>query len=148
MKKFFIVLILTLFVGGKGYLWGHSVAYRVEKGGVTITVWYEGIKPVPMKGAFVRVFAPGEGTEFQKGRTDRNGRFSFYPDRPGRWQVVINDGSGHGVVVDVRVKENLKISLPEKPSFPLGLKLLIGLSIIFGISGIFSLWKNREVNRR
>jgi len=147
MKKPVVALAFLLFVNS-GHLWAHSVAYKVGRGGITITVWYEGIKPIPMKGAFVRVFAPEEDTEFQKGRTDRNGRFSFYPDRPGKWQVVINDGNGHGIVADVEVGKDFRTSSPMRIPFPFALKLLVGLSIIFGIFGVLSLWKNRELNRR
>lgn len=147
MNKF-IVIFLVLFFISTGQLLAHSVSYKVESGGITITVWYNGIKPIPMKEAFVRVFAPEEDTEFQKGRTDRNGRFSFYPDRPGKWQIVINDGNGHGIVADVEVGKDFRISSSMQTSFPFALKLLVGLSIIFGIFGVLSLWKNRELNRR
>ncbi|MCD6454260.1 MAG: hypothetical protein J7L62_03035 [Candidatus Aminicenantes bacterium] len=140
-----LVLILLLVCSS---LSAHNVSYRVRNGGITIEVWYEGISPLPMKNGFVKVFAPGEVVEFQKGRTDQEGRFSFFPDRPGRWQVVINDGNGHGIVADVMVDETLHAPIVRSPQ-PLWLKLLTGVSVIFGIFGVLVLirdWKRREKN--
>ena len=133
--------VLFFILGFLTHLYGHIVAYKVDKGGITITIWYQGIKPTPMKNAFVRVFPPEGEREFQKGRTDQNGRFSFWPDRPGKWQVVVNDGNGHGAVIEVNVDKKLEASLPSRHFLPLGLKLLVGWSLIFGIFGSISLWK-------
>ncbi len=136
------VLKLAFFLMA-GLVVAHAVGYKVEKGGaITISAWYEGLTRVPMKEAFVNVFAPGDKAFFQKGRTDRRGRFSFYPDRPGQWYVLINDGRGHGVVVKVRVRE-LRAGETCSPGLPLYFKFIVGLSIIFGVFGAVSLWKGR-----
>lgn len=56
----------------------------------------------------VEVFAPGEAdVEFQNGRTDALGRFTFTPDKPGVWAVVMSDGMGHQLRHEVTVPEAL-----------------------------------------
>ncbi len=137
MRSAFIAVFFLLSVA----LMGHSVNYRVEKGGVTVYVWYEGLNPEPMRNAFVKVFSPGSDVEFQKGRTDQNGRFSFFPDKPGRWQVVINDGRGHGLVVDVEVDKKLGI-IRNCYHQPFWMKFLTGLSLIFGFFGLMIVWRD------
>lgn len=142
------IVILFLFFGIRvGHLWAHGVEYQIDPGGLTITVWYEGLKSTPMSNAFVKVFAPGENAEFQKGRTDRNGRFSFFPDRPGKWTITINDEHGHGVVAEVVVDEELKPLSQTQSLLPIYLKLLIGVSVIFGIFGLVSFLVNWKKNR-
>lgn len=56
-----------------------------------------------MSYAGVTVNGPGAGPEAQSGRTDRNGRFAFIPDRDGTWQVTADDGGGHVVTAHVEV---------------------------------------------
>ncbi len=134
------ILVVAFFLQA-GLVYAHAVGYKVEKGGaITISVWYEGLSRIPMKEAFVKVFAPGEDEFFQRGRTDRKGKFSFYPDRPGDWYVLINDGKGHGVALKVRVRKPGADEICSS-SLPFYLKILIGLSLIFGLFGALSLWK-------
>ncbi len=47
-------------------------------------------------GAAVEVYSPDDGDEpYQKGETDRNGRFSFVPESAGEWNFIVDDGMGH-----------------------------------------------------
>ncbi len=47
-----------------------------------------------------RVFSGKDTAPAQTGRTDRNGRFLFYPDKPGIWKVVVEDEMGHAVILE------------------------------------------------
>lgn len=52
----------------------------------------------------VEVFSPDDGkVEYQNGRTDREGRFAFTPDKPGEWRVIVKDTMGHRVELPVQV---------------------------------------------
>lgn len=125
----------------------HQVQYQVGQGGLVIEVWYEGIPRIPMKGAFVKVFSPKGMEEFQKGGTDASGRFCFFPDQKGKWEVVVNDGQGHGATIEVVVDEALKLKDPVQRNLSVFLKLAVGLSLIFGIFGVFSLFWRRQSRR-
>ena len=47
-------------------------------------------------GAAVEVYSPDDEDEpYQKGETDRNGRFSFVPESAGKWDFTVDDGMGH-----------------------------------------------------
>ncbi len=50
-----------------------------------------------------RVFSGKDSAPAQTGRTDRNGRFLFYPDKPGTWKVVVEDEMGHAVVLEADI---------------------------------------------
>ena len=102
-----------------------------------------------MSYAKVRIAAPGEEITFQSGRTDRNGRFCFFPDVEGDWKVVVDDEMGHRLEMDVPVNEHLTWKGNHdsrdtgKTGFSRYEKALIGICIIFGLFGIFS-WSKRK----
>ncbi len=91
---------------------------------------------------------------FQKGRTDRNGCMMFKPDRTGKWQVVVNDGMGHRLALDLTVEEkdahSDSVHVHTKNtsgSSTRAMQIVTGLSIILGISGFLFGWKNRRSSR-
>ena len=80
-------------------------------------------------------------------RTDRNGRFCFFPDIPGEWKLVVNDEMGHRLEVRVSVDESMALQADQEGG-NIGQgrlsrleRAVIGISIIFGISGILFWWK-------
>lgn len=50
-----------------------------------------------------RVFSGKDSAPAQTGHTDRNGRFLFYPDKPGTWKVVVEDEMGHAVILEKNI---------------------------------------------
>ena len=145
MERHLWLFALLLIVVAPADVPAHGVDYEVDQGGVVISAWYEGMTPEPMADASVEVFGPGDDTTFQRGRTDRQGRFAFFPDRPGKWKVVINDGAGHALTAKVSVEETMvpEIRLRSRVS-PWG-KLVTGTSVIFGIFGLVSLvWRRGQ----
>ncbi|WP_239060934.1 DUF4198 domain-containing protein [Desulfovibrio sp. JC022] len=87
----------------------------------------------------VLIYAP-ENTEveFQNGRTDKNGVFSFLPDRAGIWKVEVDGGLGHKLMFDVEVAESDKNELAthEKEAPLQGsieIRALLGISLIFNL---------------
>ena len=122
----------------------HGVNGTMEKGGgICITAQYD--TDEAMSYARVTIRSPGGGLDFQTGRTDRNGRFCFFPDEDGEWEVVVDDGMGHRLKVDVPFYENSPATglTPARQKQGSSLsrlqKSVMGLCIIFGILG-WLLW--------
>ena len=130
----------------------HGVRGDTGRGGIAVTASYD--TGEAMSYARTKIMAPGSKLVFQSGRTDRNGRFCFFPDAQGDWRVVVDDEMGHRLALTVAVGKGLE---PEKkggggessqPSLTRFEKILMGLSIIFGLSGIFFWWRGRRERGR
>ena len=126
-------------------LYAHGVKGKIGKGGIGIIAEYT--TGEPMSYAKVVITAPNKKIPFQIGRTDRNGRFCFYPDMQGMWKIVVEDGMGHRLQLDVPVKHGGRIETLGYTQSPLQtylsnfLKTISGVSIIFGIFGCIVLLK-------
>ena len=129
-------------------LCAHGVMGKVDAGGVVVSAEYDSGEP--MSYAKVRISAPGAELTFQSGRTDRNGRFCFFPDASGDWEVVVDDEMGHRLEVKVPVNETLTLQTKEQrgeadqASLSRYQKALIGVSTLFGISGILFWWRGKK----
>ncbi len=121
----------------------HGVEYDIiESKAISIRAGYDDGEP--MNYAEVKIFSPFDATiEYQNGRTDKNGCFSFLPDKSGVWKIVIDDGMGHGVVTEIPVKDGIKIDSVHH-GYPRWLKLVTGISIIFGLNGIYFYIRSRK----
>jgi len=133
-------------------LYAHGVQGSVENGGLVVTAEYD--TGEAMSYAKVAISAPETKLTFQSGRTDRNGRFCFFPDIPGEWTVVIDDEMGHRLEVEVPVDEALALPAPQEDEdagqgyLNRYEKAVMGVSIIFGISGILFWWKGQRLYRK
>lgn len=127
----------------------HGVDGAVElTEGYCVTAQYDDGEP--MCYAAVEIKAPDADFVFQKGRTDRNGRFMLQPDTPGRWQAIVQDGMGHRLALDVVVGTDP--GAPDRGAAGttaagtapgrLG-NILAGLAIIFGLCGFVYGWRTR-----
>jgi len=100
----------------------------------------------PMSYSSTEIFDSEEKLPFQSGRTDRNGRFLFYPDKVGDWKIIINDGIGHRLALKTHIDESLALSTIDSQEtgkmthFSRYEKALMGISVIFGIFGILFWW--------
>lgn len=130
-----LIFFIIMFVGTNELL-AHGVVYEVSKEeAFIIKIAYD--DGVPMSYAEVKIFSPSDQKiEYQNGRTDKNGRFVFFPDKAGKWKIEINDGMGHGVVTNISVGEGLKLEETERKNLARWQKILVGLSLIIGITGI------------
>ena len=144
-----MVLIATLAFLLPSPLFAHGVKGTVKEGGLVVTAQYD--TGEAMSYSRVKISAPDAKLPFQSGRTDRNGRFCFFPDTPGDWKVVVDDEMGHRleVIVPVNEAKELKTDKQAGGSAESSLsryeKALMGLSIIFGLSGIFFWWKGKRI---
>jgi len=148
MRKIQALLIFLVILATIAPAWGHGTEGFTEKAeGALVSAGYDDGEP--MSYAEVEIIGPVSDTPFQKGRTDRNGRFMFLPDRKGLWQIVIKDGMGHRLALEWEItdlKGDIKAVKPTEPRFlkssrPQG--IIMGMSIIFGLFGIVYGWKAR-----
>jgi len=71
------------------------------------TVDFEYSDGSPVSFAKVKIWSPdNDSIEFQNGRTDTNGRFSFFPDVDGVWRITVNDGMGHVATLEHVLSSN------------------------------------------
>ncbi|MFH1672206.1 MAG: hypothetical protein ABIF87_02090 [Pseudomonadota bacterium] len=116
-------------------LYAHGIKYSLGSGGVVVHAAFDNNQPAD--GMFVAVFAPGLSDKFQTGKTDLNGRFVFFPDRPGDWEVLVFDQMGHRLAIKIPVNEAMKVEgKKQEYPLPLYLKVVTGIAIIFGIFGL------------
>jgi nickel transport protein len=151
MKTLFFLLaflMVGLLAAGSG--WSHGVEGYIEQTpGYCVTAQYDDGEP--MSYAAVQIKAPDSDTAFQTGRIDRNGRFMLYPDQPGQWQVVVQDGMGHRLALDLTVAADKAAPQAEKTPAPMTRsgssragKIIAGLGVIFGMFGLIYGWSARR----
>lgn len=95
-RKKTALIIFTLFMAvPASLLLGHGVKVTVTQKPPIVTVHasYHGGRALP--DAAVTVRFQKETKPFKKGRTDTNGDFTFSPDKPGEWTVMVDDLTGH-----------------------------------------------------
>ncbi|MEA1949297.1 MAG: carboxypeptidase-like regulatory domain-containing protein [Thermodesulfobacteriota bacterium] len=146
-----MVLIATLAFLLPSPLFAHGVKGTVKEGGLVVTAQYD--TGEPMSYARVKISAPETKLTFQSGRTDRNGRFCFFPDAQGDWKVVVDDEMGHRLEVNVPVDKAMNLKTDRaagrsKSSLAKYERALMGVSIILGISGILFWWKGKRIYRK
>lgn len=137
MKKQMFLFSAIVFLLFPVSLHTHGVNYKKINGGVGIEAKYDGGEPISE--AETKIFSPEDKIKiFQEGYTDINGRFLFYPDKPGKWRVFISDGMGHGVSTSIDIKDIKTMKTGKTGNIPVPLynKVLTGISIILGITGI------------
>jgi nickel transport protein len=87
----------------------HGTGHRIRDARAAIVVEFIYADHNPMPYAEVLVFSPADKEiEYQNGRTDRKGRFAFYPNIPGVWRIQADDGLGHleRVSIEIAARKN------------------------------------------
>ena len=131
----------------------HGVDGYIEKSeGYAVIARYDDGEP--MSYAAVEIRSPDSDIEFQSGRTDRNGNFMFQPNARGTWNVVVNDGMGHRLNLDLALDaEGDKPAQPAEATPSVDARqtrsvgIVTGISIIFGVFGFLYGWKARRALR-
>lgn len=162
----------------------HGVGYAQVMDENPVVLEFQYATGDPAAYAAIKVYAPeissdapdeaSPKVEYQNGRTDASGRFSFVPDVPGKWVVVMTDGQGHRseAVIEyslpvtealieggteqisaapastsVKTKTDVPI-LESVRSLPNPVKALLGLSLLLNILTFYYLLKNKMENKR
>jgi nickel transport protein len=148
MKFIFLFLVSIICFLTADKVCAHGIHGRIGSGGLMIEAAYDGGEPLSY--AKVTIAAPGATLPFQSGYTDRNGRFCFFPDADGQWNVVVNDEMGHRLEIKVPVNEKLALQPTQHPltneqgGLSRAEKALMGVCIIFGIGGLCFWWLGRN----
>ena len=146
MKNVGIIFLASFIIIPLGVrsIGAHGVEYEIQENmAPIIKVGYDDGEP--MSYAEVKIFSPNNTeTEYQNGRTDRNGCFAFIPDEPGEWKIVVNDGMGHGVSTEIHIIEGIKVDI-IRHGFSRWQKLITGISIIFGLTGLIFYIRVRKI---
>ena len=145
-----IYVIVSLLLLTKNAL-PHSVLGKTSmQKGILVEAEYDDGEP--MSYSSTEIFDSEEKLPFQSGRTDRNGRFLFYPDKTGDWKVIVNDGMGHRLALKTHIDKSLVLNTKnnqqtgETSNFSRYEKVLMGISIIFGVFGILFWWMGYKGN--
>lgn len=147
MGKLLLAPLIALALSLPPPLLAHGVRGKVGSGGVVVTAEYD--TGEPMSYARVDISAPGAKLPFQCGRTDRNGRFAFFPDTLGVWKVVVDDEVGHRLEINIPVNAALRVGNTTQgaqtpaPYLPKYASILIGICIIIGLFGSILWYKGR-----
>ena len=151
MKSFFVLIMITIFVVlSSAPCHAHGVDGYIEKAeGYAVIARYDDGEP--MSYAAVEIRSSDSDIEFQSGRTDRNGNFMFQPDARGMWNVVVSDGMGHRLELDLTLDADgveQPVGPTERPSstdarWTRSINIVAGLSIILGVFGFLYGWKAR-----
>lgn len=85
-----------------GASWAHGAGYEQDTAASAVVLRFHYSIGEPMSDTDVVVTAP-DGTEWSRGRSDREGRFGFVPTEQGLWRAVADDGLGHEVRAEITV---------------------------------------------
>jgi nickel transport protein len=137
MNKFYkivfvVVFILLMFTS---IVYAHGVEYEFIQNNVMIKAWFSGGKP--FYPATFDLYSPDNYEKvYLSGETDNKGIFSFKPDKPGKWIVMLRDKTGHGTRINLDVNENLSLD-KDNPigSINLYQKLIMVVCVIWGFIG-------------
>lgn len=142
----------------------HGTGYRLIEDANAVAVSFFYADGQPMSYAETLVFAPdNDDIEYQNGRTDQKGRFAFYPEMPGTWRLVVNDGMGHraeGIItVKAPAEDAAESGTDGSDEIPVkradvraeshehahtGIKLIAGLSLIGNLCFAGLYFRNRR----
>lgn len=152
MKRLNYLLIMILCGGFSAWMWAHGLDLQVEKKypAVLVTCLYSDGSPISY--AAVKILFQGKEPEFQNGRSDRNGRFCFAPDKTGTWQFQVDDEMGHVERVDILLDEEFfkGAAIIDKPAGKGNIhycKILLALASILGITYGLYRWKSAREKR-
>ncbi len=152
IKTVLIVFIIILPPPLPTATWAHGVRSHIGQDArvwVAQAVFSDG---TPMAYTQVTVIGPDAKLPFQKGFSDKNGRFAFVPDRPGKWKVIFQDPMGHRSEVSVSIsflKDDKQEAVPTSNSPPIssvstGVKVLLGLCVILLLALLFRLSERKR----
>ncbi len=137
-------------------LFAHGTGYRVLNASRPAAMEFYYSDGSTIAYAEILVFSPQDDkVEYQNGRTDRQGRFAFWPDVAGSWRIVVKDGMGHGVEAhldiapEARNGENIS-ETAEQPVKGAGMisgktGAILGISLILNIfSAVYILRRRKQ----
>lgn len=166
-----------------GAVLGHGVGYAQLMDEKPVVLEFQYATGDPAAYAAIKIYAPADAAtstenfqdspkvEYQNGRTDASGRFSFVPDSSGTWTVIMTDGQGHrseaaieySLALTEPAMDKKAGATPQKTlvtgavagtaqsnlnSLPNWLKAIFGLSLLINILTFYYVIKSKQENKR
>ncbi len=154
MGRMFFLIVSVFILNIPVPVAAHGTDYRlVEDARVVVAEFFYSDKE-PMRYSDVLIFSPdNREVEYQNGRTDKEGRFAFCPDRSGEWQLTVNDGMGHAVNTTVQVSPETDNYSGGSPASTKQKAFLadsaVWIRIVFGLSVLLNVfWGLQTVVKR
>ena len=154
---FFVAAVLSTLMAWTGPAFAHGVGWQTDAfPGIAVRFMYDDGEPV-MYGE-VKIYSPAVADyEYQGGRSDENGYFTFRPNVAGVWRFVADDGQGHMTRGEIEVSEadlSGEVGGTAAPQpvtrggtqRPGAMQILLGLSILLNIA-LASLWLQAKRGR-
>ena len=147
-KKSYLLIGLMAFL--VLYLLPHGLTVKWEKRPPGIHLFALYSQNNPLVSGRVNVYFSDSEAPFQTGTTDKNGAFSFIPDQPGIWWVVVDDELGHRRKLKIQLKQdffkekNQKGIKPENNNLPYYFKILLGAFLIIFMTCLLFAWKKKK----
>ncbi len=146
MSKIFVRLAFTagLILLSACEISAHGTGYRYSAlSAVALEFMYSTGEAMSYREA--KVFSPSdEKFAYQSGRTDEKGRYSFVPDSPGVWRVIVRDEEGHQCTAEINITaenfspKNESQTQTQPSTIPnsteIFIRSLLGVSLIFNIA--------------
>lgn len=136
----------------------HGTGHRLLTDTNTVTVEFFYSYNEPMSYSEILVFSPqDQKLEYQNGRTDQKGRFSIFPEIPGTWKIIANDGMGHKETATIEIQEDISETeggnVQAKDdghlsATSMAVKTVAGLSLILNVFLVLHLWKRNGFSRK
>ncbi len=148
-----MILIAVGILYSGNVAWAHGVSYEMVENSAAVTFKSGFSNGSPIAYGEVLIYAPDNADiEFQNGRTDRNGIFSFLPDKPGIWKIEVDGGLGHKLIFTVNVAESEKKDLTAQTikdplQASMSIKVLLGISLIFNLCLAASYIRKKKIRR-
>ncbi len=139
-----LITLLLLLASAAAHAHELAVAVQLSAPAAILRATYANSDPAPF--AKIQVFTPAK-QEFQAGNTDRRGYFSFVPESPGEWHVIVDDEMGHRKDVAVSVPDPFtgRSGPPESASAGNRLeRALLGIALLLGVTGFWYGFKARH----
>lgn len=142
--KFFIAVIL-FFCVIIGNAYSHGTEYEIIRSELVV-IRASLDTGEAMAESDVLIFAPGETDVSDKTITDKDGVFSFLPDKPGTWIIQVRGKEGHGLRINLDIDESLKLAADQNLSsaIPLLQKIVMVICVLWGFIGTFLYFKRRK----
>ncbi len=149
MKIKLVHFIIPLFIL-VSCLNAHGLHLKLEKKPSCINIFSSYDGNMPVASGKVTIYYNNNRTIFQTGRTDKNGGFSFIPDKEGTWYFAIDDEMGHTKKLKIPLGHDFFKNRGEKKEnrqhnpTPYYLKLFLGAFLILLLTFIIYFWKKRK----
>jgi nickel transport protein len=137
----YVTLLLCVLNSSPAF--AHDLQYVVGEG-AAVFVKFSFAGPDDFSFESYEIYHDGEDIPFQVGRTDRQGRLVFLPDRPGKWHIKAFSEDGHGLDFSLTTDARGGVQEARQPMVSRNLRIVIAVALIFGLFGLVSLFARRK----